>query len=89
MQYEPIQSIHFPACPNHPDCFANKMGKCICLNDNKFHRDCPFYKNNENHRKELLRCGRYLRQTGQTELLEKYKLLGRTTREAWDYPEEE
>lgn len=33
-----------PCVSNHPDCFANKDGICICLGDTDFHgKDCSFY----------------------------------------------
>jgi hypothetical protein len=39
------------ACDAHSDCFANKGGLCIALNDTNFEeRDCPFYKTEEEHR---------------------------------------
>lgn len=29
--------MHDPICNHdHPDCFAKKNGKCVCLNDTKF-----------------------------------------------------
>ena len=32
-----------PRCKMH-GCFANKLGRCMCLIDNKFKGSCPFYK---------------------------------------------
>lgn len=47
--------MHDPICNHdHPDCFAKKNGKCVCLNDTKFGggRDCPFYKSKEQFDRE-------------------------------------
>lgn len=86
-QHDTFRQTHLPVCVYHEDCFANKMGKCICLSDNKFKRDCPFYKNNEDYKEELRRCMRHLRTKGRGKLIERYKL--RTSARSDQFSEEE
>ena len=41
----------FPRCTDgRAGCFANDMGRCICLNDTTFRSGkCPFYKTEEEY----------------------------------------
>lgn len=50
-EYTKDFELHFradgPVCVKHPDCFANKKGRCAILENNYFgNRQCPFYKKN-------------------------------------------
>lgn len=41
------KKVEKPQCSKHCDCFANRDGKCVSLQDNDFgNRECPFYKLN-------------------------------------------
>lgn len=63
------KKIKLKPCNAHPDCFANKNGQCIALNDTNFKgRVCPFYKTVEEHHagrqrglERLLALGRHKR----------------------------
>ena len=40
-------------CGQHDDCFAlNSFGRCTALVDTQFRGPCPFYKTQEQYRKE-------------------------------------
>jgi len=38
-----IRQTEYPKC-EQKDCFANHSGRCQCLQNTKFKRQCPFYK---------------------------------------------
>lgn len=41
----------------HTDCAAYRNGMCIILTDDDFgKKDCPFYKTNEQNRREIQEC---------------------------------
>lgn len=44
-----------PRC-NRENCFAYADGRCRALSDNRFNRDCPFYKNADEKKVEDARC---------------------------------
>lgn len=59
-------------CDAYTDCFANKGGRCIALNDTNFkERDCPFYKTEEEHRVSRRRSYERLLLLGRRDLLER------------------
>ncbi|HIR70961.1 MAG TPA: hypothetical protein IAA55_06745 [Candidatus Pullilachnospira gallistercoris] len=64
----------FPICKAHSDCHAFQDGRCAALADTDFGgRDCPFYKNREENRKEQKDGLEHLIRTGRTDLIAKYK----------------
>lgn len=44
-----------PKC-NRANCFAYKEGKCIALSNNRFKRECPFFKDKHAKAEEDARC---------------------------------
>lgn len=62
-----------PCMSNHPDCFANKSGICICLSDTDFHgRDCSFYATSEQVEERRRRSHDRLISIGAFDLIQKY-----------------
>ncbi len=61
-----------PECPMHADCFASMDGKCTALKTVNTAEPCVFYKSTEENLSQARRCYQRLKDTGRTDLINKY-----------------
>ena len=59
------------------DCFANKDGVCVCLEDNDFHgKDCLFFKTTAQCDADRQKSYERLVSIGRDDLIERYQVRG-------------
>lgn len=61
-----------PVCQMHADCFAAMDGKCTALKTVNTAEPCVFYKSTEENLSQARRCYQRLKDTGRSDLINKY-----------------
>lgn len=57
------KSVPFADCTKST-CFAHFEGKCMCLTNNKFKGNCPFYKTTEENKQQAIKVKERLERIG-------------------------